>query len=370
MINQSVKIFSAIFFHSIAHHYFGFNRRLRGYLDSIKVTFEGACFLAICIYSLKNKKLYWVKNFSMDLEMHIDPHSDPKAWESYFKSIIWLHYKPANCCDLPDSHGGDFGLECYTLNGHVFQCYLPEQSSDIDKLYKAQQKKIYNDIQKSSKDNVKQLEELFGTLKISRWILATPYNKSAKLSQYCTKKSLKVRQLGLSYVADDFQIIVQTENSYSQEAFLLRRDSYQLSLNLDDTTVEGAMEFISDNSSFLEKLNLKLPKIHDTISRQEQIRNFLIQKFLDYQNLLDTLKKNWVDIYEIVYKCIQQRESNLVGMFMLAPSNAQPSRIMTDQIESLKKCIEEEVPTFKQADLEKITWGVISDWLIRCPLDF
>ncbi|QXN61235.1 hypothetical protein [Serratia fonticola] len=306
----------------------------------------------------------------MDLEMHTDPHSDPKVWESYFKSIIWLHYKPANCCDLPDSHGGDFGLECYTLTGHVFQCYLPEQSSDIDKLYKAQLKKIYTDIQKFTKKNVKELCELFGTLKISRWILATPYNKSAKLSQYCTTKSLQVRKLGLSYVADDFQIVVQTEKNYVQETFILRKDSYQLSLELDDTTVEGAMEFISDNGTFLEKLNLKLPKIHDTASRQDQIRHFLIQKFLDYQNLLDTLEKNWVDIYEIVYRCIQQRENNLVGMFMLAPSNAQPSRIMTEQIAALKMCIEEEVPTFKQADLEKITWGVISDWLIRCPLDF
>ncbi|WP_447872078.1 hypothetical protein [Serratia fonticola] len=58
-----------------------------------------------------------------------------------------------------------------------------------------------------------------------------------------------------------------------------------------------------------------------------------------------------VDIYEIVYRCIQQRENNLVGMFMLAPSNAQPSRIMTEQIAALKMCIEEEVPTFKQANL-------------------
>ncbi|WP_246870664.1 hypothetical protein [Pantoea ananatis] len=330
----------------------------------------GVGFIASFIYALKNKGLYWRKIFSMDLEMRTDPHSDPKAWESYFKSIIWLHYKPANCCDLPDSHGGDFGLECYTLEGHVFQCYLPEQSSDIDKLYKAQRKKIYNDIEKFSKTNVKELKELFGSLKISRWILATPFNKSSKLSQYCTTKSLKVRDLGLSYVSDDFQIIVQTEKNYIQESFALRKESYQLSLELNDTTIEGAIDFISSNSSFLEKLNLKLPKINDSLSRQEQIRNFLIQKFLDYQNLLDTLKTNWVDIYEVVYKCIQQRENNLVGTFMLAPSDAQPSGIMTEHIESLKRCIEEEVPTFKQADLEKITWGVISDWLIRCPLDF
>ncbi|EJQ2005343.1 hypothetical protein SNN53_000849 [Cronobacter sakazakii] len=370
MLNQAVTRFLCTFFHSREQQHIGSNSLLLRYGRTIKVNLLDAYFLVSYIYSLKSKRLYCEEIFSTDLEMHIDPHSDPKAWESFFKSIIWLHYKPANCCDLPDSHGGDFGLECYTLDGHVFQCYLPAQSSDINKLYKAQQKKIYNDIQKFSKDNVKELEELFGTLKISRWILATPYNKSAKLSQYCTKKSLKVRELGLPYVADDFQIIVQTEESYSQEAFLLRRDSYQLSLNLDDTTVDGAMKFISSNSSFLEKLNLKLPKLHDSVSRQEQMRNFLIQKFLDYQNLLDTLKQNWVDIYEVVYKCIQQRESNLVGIFMLSPSNAQPSGIMKDQIETLKKCIEEEVPTFKQADLEKITWGVISDWLIRCPLDF
>jgi hypothetical protein len=30
----------------------------------------------------------------------------------------------------------------------------------------------------------------------------------------------------------------------------------------------------------------------------------------------------------------------------------------------------EEVKSFKGTDLEKIKWGVIADWLIRCPLDF
>ena len=302
--------------------------------------------------------------------MYNDPYSDPKAWESYFKNIVWLHYKPANCCDLPDEHGGDFGLECYTLSGHVFQCYLPEQSSDIDKLYKAQQKKIYTDIKKFSQDNIKELEELFGTLKISRWILATPYNKSAKLSQYCTKKSLKVRELGISYVADDFQIVVQTDRNYIEEAFFLRKNNYQLSFDINDATAENAANFISENTSFLDKLNLKLPKINDDVSRQVLYREFLIQKYLDYQNLLDALKRDWVDIYEIIYNCVQHRERNLVGLFLLTSSDAKPSDIMKDEIALLKKCIEEEVRTLKQADLEKITWGVISDWLIRCPLDF
>ncbi|EIT0966832.1 hypothetical protein L1G42_005041, partial [Escherichia coli] len=117
------------------------------------------------------------------------------------------------------------------------------------------------------------------------------------------------------------------------------------------------------------KLNLKLPKVYPDAERHHVLRGFFIQKYLDYQNLLDTLKKEWVDIYQIVYKCIQNRESNLVGLFILSPE-AKPSEMMKEEISTLAKCISEEVPTFKQSDLEKITWGVISDWLIRCPLDF
>ncbi|WP_219495302.1 hypothetical protein [Proteus terrae] len=302
--------------------------------------------------------------------MYTNPNSDPKEWERYFKNIISLHYKPANYCDLPDTQCGDFGLECYTLNGHAFQCYLPEQSSDIEKLVKAQRKKISTDILKFTKKNVSELELLFGTTKISRWILATPYNKSSKLTQYCTQKSLKVRKLGLPYVSNDFQIIIQTDSDYLIERDLLRKNYYQLNLNLDDTTVENAISYIERNIKFLENLNLKLPKINPSESTQKTYRQFLIQKYLDYQNLLDELKTNWVELYKIIYSHIQRRENNLVGLSILSPTNSQPSEKMTQQIKVLTENIEQDVPSLKGTDLEKITWGVISDWLIRCPLDF
>ncbi|MGB0733692.1 MAG: hypothetical protein ACPGPF_07995, partial [Pontibacterium sp.] len=106
--------------------------------------------------------------------MTVDPTSDPKSWENYFKDIIRVHYQPANYNDVPDKHAGDFGIECYTLNGHVFQCYLPEQVADVGKLVDAQKSKIRKDIKKFTVDNVSELTTLFGDLKISRWILATP----------------------------------------------------------------------------------------------------------------------------------------------------------------------------------------------------
>ncbi|MGU9758754.1 hypothetical protein ACV1BL_14565 [Serratia marcescens] len=132
---------------------------------------------------------------------------------------------------------------------------------------------------------------------------------------------------------------------------------------------ENAKKFIDGNIDFLEKLNLKIPKINDNEQQHEVYKKFLVQKYLDYKNLLDSLEQDWVEIYQIVYKCIKVREENLVGLFMLS-SDAQPSQIIKDEIENLKNEISEEIPTFKQSDLNKITWGVISDWLIRCPLSF
>lgn len=300
----------------------------------------------------------------------VDPTNNPKAWENYFKDIVRLHYKPANYRDVPDKHVGDFGVECYSLSGHVFQCYLPEQVADVAKLVKAQRGKINKDINKFVRTNVNDLSKLFGEIKISRWILATNVNDSAVLAQFCSQKSIKVRNLGLSYIADDFEILVHTDKDYPVEAASLKRDSYQLQLKFSPTSVDGAANWIDDNLEFLAKLDMKLPKIHPEKDKVDQIKNYLVQKYLDYQNMMDMLRSEWSDIYEIVYSCIQYRESSLVERFLLEAHDTLPSVVIKEEISKLHSNITEEIKSFKATDLEQIKWGVITDWLIRCPLDF
>ena len=136
-----------------------------------------------------------------------DPTSSPKEWEEYFKNIVRLSYGASNYKDVPDKHVGDFGIECFTLNGHVFQCYLPEQTSDTKKLVEAQRSKINGDIAKFTNKNVEDLTKLFGKIKISRWILATNASVSAMLIQFCTQKALEVRKSGIEYISDEFEIL-------------------------------------------------------------------------------------------------------------------------------------------------------------------
>ncbi len=300
--------------------------------------------------------------------MLADPKDNPKSWENYFKDILRRHYKPSNIKDIPDSYGGDFGIECYSFSGHAFQCYLPEQVSDKGKLTRAQKKKIQDDINKLTIKNVQKFTKLFEGLKISRWILATPEYRDSDMALYCSTKSAKVRRLGLPYISDDFQILLQTESDYKSEVRALRQDDYLLTLDFTQVNDDEAADWISQNLTFLEKMDLKLPKVvpQEKIS---QSKSFLIQKYLGFQNLLDHLKVEWPDIHVKVNELISNRKSYLEARF-LTDGSKQPEAVIKSEIENLKGDISREIPTLKQSDLELITWGVVSDWLIRCPLDF
>ena len=300
----------------------------------------------------------------------LNPQNNPKDWENYFKDIVRLHYLPSNYRDVPDKHVGDFGIECYTLSGHVFQCYLPEQTADLKKLVESQRKKINADIKKLTETNVSELSKLFGQISISRWILATPANESAVLAQFCAQKSIEVRGLGIPYISDDFEILVHTESDYPKEVGFLRKETYQMNFDFNSTTTEGAACWIDENTKFLSKLDMKLPKIEGNVERITIIRTFIIQQYLDYQNLMDLLRLEWGDIYSTVFNCIQHRENSLIARFILDAGNTLPGEVIKEEMIKLHDNILEEVKSFKGTDLEKIKWGVIADWLIRCPLDF
>jgi hypothetical protein len=184
---------------------------------------------------------------------------------------------------------------------------------------------------------------------------------------YCSAKSVKVRKLGLPYISDDFQILLQTERDYRSEVKALQQDVYQLSLNFSQVEGAEADDWIRQHLIFLEKMDLKLPKV--TPEKIDESKSFLVQKYLEFQNLLDYLKAEWPDIHVKINELINNRRSYLEARFLTSSSKL-PEDVIQTEIEKLNNDISREIPTLRKSDLELITWGVISDWLIRCPLDF
>lgn len=300
--------------------------------------------------------------------MLVDPKSDPKSWEHYFKDILRRHYGPSNLKDVPDSYGGDFGVECYTFGGHVFQCYLPEQTSDKEKLTKAQKNKIRKDIYKLTNKNLNSFKKLFAGIKINRWVLATSEYVDSDVALYCSAKSVKVRKLDIPFISEDFHILVQTENDYKSEVRSLKKDVYQLNLVFDKVEGDEAEAWIDDNLAFLYKLDSKLPKV---ISKERilSMKSHLVQKYLEFQNLMAHLSVEWPEINSLIRDSIANRRSYLELRF-LTDSGKQAGAVIASEMKKLEDDIQRKVPSLKKDDMELIQHGVIADWLIRCPLDF
>lgn len=294
--------------------------------------------------------------------------TDPKEFERYFKDIVKLHYSPANYRDVPDDHGGDGGVECYTLTGHAFQCYLPQQTSDIKKLVAAQRAKINADLNKFC-INKDKLEKLFGSTKICRWILATSAHKSAEITAFCAQKSLEIRALNLNYVTSDFEVLIHTENDYRLEIESLSKQAYQLNIDFEKNSTQKVESWIDDNLTFLNNLDTKLPKIIGDEAQQVRAKNNLVHKYLDYQNLLNRLLQDWADIYGVVITAVANRQEYLETRFLVSP-DLLPNEVIKAELQKLDDDLTREVVTLKRTDIELIKFGVVADWLIRCPLDF
>ena len=78
----------------------------------------------------------------------IEGYMNGDAWEELCVSCYRLKYQTQNYTAIPAVHGGDAGIEGFTCNGIVHQCYCPERSYSDSELYDHQRDKLSADIKK------------------------------------------------------------------------------------------------------------------------------------------------------------------------------------------------------------------------------
>lgn len=191
-------------------------------------------------------------------------------WQQYVIRLLTLRYG-FNLVEVPDTGGGDRGVEAFSLDGAAYQCYAPQQLMKIGDLYKAQKKKIDDDIAKFI-ENKDDLEKIF-TARIRRWILVVPRLSSYRLNQHCKKKAAEVLAAKLPYVGDDFEVLVATEAHFPVEVEkLLSSGAVQLQLDgAGQVTSTDVDQWITGNSKFVQVIDGKLKALPDFASAEERL---------------------------------------------------------------------------------------------------
>jgi len=293
-----------------------------------------------------------------------------QEWEDICNKLFHLRYKD-NYQEVPAKYGGDYGIEGFTFDGLVFQCYCPEDENSSSKsLYELQRDKMTKDIKKLI-DNIHKIRGLNKNILIKEWHFVTPRFDSKFLIEHCRQKEKEVLEKIKNFVDKDFRIIIQTEESYIEEmAYLVNGNFHEIQSQVKNYSCDELKKVVTSENEVIQKIKTKLLKLDGLKTNQVKLEKFailLFKSFLEGKAELTELSKNFPKSYEKLLRLKNSVEKDIEQESILGIELRDIKKIQTEY----KKTLEKEFGTqFEQSLIERLAQEAISDWIERCPLSF
>ena len=291
-------------------------------------------------------------------------------WQEWGNLLLSQHYGPADYQKIPDKQKGDAGLEGFSISkGHAYQSYGCEEPISTKDRYAKQRIKMTNDIEKFIKNNTI-FQKILGSIKISRWALFVPYFDSKDIVQHASKMTEKVLEKRLSYVADDFRVVVLDEQAFQTERDkLIRITDDSISVAVDPVTMQEVTRWANQNNEKTTTLEDKIGRLYslNTIEKKKEFRDRVLKWFLEGQELLNALRK-FPDTYEKIIHAKSHRENYLASLCI--SEDGISSKIFSGAKSDILSTFSREVRELSPLNSDTLAHEALSDWLLRCPLDF
>ena len=290
-------------------------------------------------------------------------------WQNWANQLLSCHYGPVDYQTIPDNDRGDAGLEGFAVSdGHAFQAYGCEEPIGTQERYTKQRDKMTTDIAKFIA-NQPALSRIFGSVKISRWVLFVPYFDSKEIVAHAANKTAEVLAANLPYVSPGFRVIVNQEDDFVvARDKLLNASSEKIEISTDSVSQEDLSKWSSTNDALTEVLHRKLRKLATLPSEVERDRfkEKVLRWYLDGQAVLEGLRR-YPQVYERVIKTKAHREGFLV---MASVAGGASHEILTKSLSEFLDSLQTQAKELHKFSAEKLAYEAVADWLLRCPLDF
>lgn len=293
---------------------------------------------------------------------------DGNDWQKKAEILLSLKYGK-EFQRVPDDHKGDWGIEGYTMSGYAFQCYAPNKLYSVQELYQHQRSKISADISKFKK-NSEQLGKLVRPKRFSHWIFLTTKHSSKYLNQHASNKAEEIRN-SCSHVTEDFQILIHEGQNYFRREIpdYQRLNPETLRLEVPEPNQRELRLLLQKDSDAYVTL---IRKLRDGGVRDRSIATTAERYILSYssgKSILEDLKKAAPEVRENVDKRIRSMEIDIENKYS-SGVNLNFNEINSD-LKNFKSDLEKCTAGYLDANaIDYIARGTISDWLIRCPMDF
>lgn len=293
---------------------------------------------------------------------------NPDDWEAFALSLLQSRHGALNVHKIPAAHKGDFGIDYYcTLEAVAYQCYAVVEPIDISTRADRQKKKITADTGKFVK-NETDIEKLFLGKQVKHWRLLVPLHDSKEVNLHCANKTLQIRKLSCPYLDKEFDVGIDDQKSFSPNAIAAGMTAIaQVDLELSAPTPEELSEWQASSTDLLENARRKLLKRTGIKGLEEAVEE-ATKCLLNGNSALDALRSNAPDLHEKVIGAVatRARRLSLAG----AQGGPTPGSILNTEIDHLNATIKAAAPNLSDDLVEQIALGSVSDWIMRCPLDF
>lgn len=291
----------------------------------------------------------------------------PKEWERFCEAMLRQHYGQKQFYTVPDEDGGDLGLEFFSIDGTLFQCYYPEPGVEM-KLYKKRVQKKINDDLKKLKENEYAIGKLLDNIKINQWILLIPENKSKDLITYCNKKKTETLLQNIAYIdQSNFRVKIETADSYPA-AKLYALGTYNATINIPifDVTSDYKEKWKDNNSAFMTNISRKSDNLMNT--KASGFKERVVEKYIQTEKLLEQLRVDHPDLLEHIEDTAMAQLENMRNdsIFQDICDGQFVKTIVSSNSETFSKYSKH----LSDKNVQALSFGYLSLWIARCYMDF
>lgn len=295
---------------------------------------------------------------------------DGNSWEEFCQVCLKLKFDKEGYQELP-AWTGDMGIEGFTRTGVAFQCYCPEEDYEPQTLYEKQRDKITNDLGKLEKNKVELKKYLNGIL-IQQWIFLTLMYKNKELVKHCLTKASEYKKKKLDILSPTFDVLIYDVDYFVAQIPIVigtKIDRIEIDVDRDETNdIKWRETNISLVDNAISKHNKRVP---DCINKEEKVNkltDFTIGDFLDEQQLIVKWKELNPSDYEKFLRIVGDYEKTVETLCII---NTDDNNALYEKIKlELKEKLKNGFSYLEDITLDKLTKGVMADWILRCPINF
>lgn len=302
------------------------------------------------------------------------------TWEELCQSCYRIKYQDQHYTEIPASYRGDAGIEGFTRNGIVNQCYCTEKAFSDDDLYNHQRDKMTTDIGKLIDPDYKKRLKKLGVPQIHEWHFVIPCYKDSRIIQHAETKRQEVLKAKkdnpeqYDYIADDFIVVIKQAEDFKFEITRTIRES------ITDKKLNVAVREVKDidwslcDSEKVNNIRRKVKAVMDDAQDSDpvlnQVINMYIESYIKGMEIMKLLRVSYAAIYEDVHGLEQAYKKQVALKTGMNTNKSMNSQIFNEILNDFEVHLKDTCGYFDSASIIELKIDIVSMWLADCSMLF